>query len=537
MNKTLTKIILAVVIFCVSAGAYYYPTHKKGYPLGADYLNLIEARNFAASGTYMSQDKIGTYLSSANAKNGDVTGIPNPLTPIIYGYIFKYFGFHLNLPFYLAIVLFSVFNLIVFLLLSRLFSVGVGFIGGILGAFIPTVAVGASIGGFYEWAMLFFAVALWFYLGSKNGPLKAGLVRVLLASVFFAMAALARNAFAASFIPFFFYDLYIHRSVKRSLIFILPFLVIFGLTLTPYSWLGVPNGYLSSTQQPFSEMVHLFDDPYAYFFNRDQYIAQYFGGKTINRVTIGFLEHYGYSVSIKNIIKAYYQASVFYVNQFFNIINFGGPAIIFLMILGIWQFYKRNTQLFHLFILWLFLWLSYLVYAKSGNWDHYLEIIFVIITLSSLGVYCLYNWARSNLPGFKYYVAAIFITGLLLIQLSQSAKWRFHDDYRSSTIGIARALAAQVNKNLDGSYAVDIHPNVPYALNYFTDHNVIFFNADTVRELLASKKLKSIFGIYDVKGALGYPPDLSAEIAKTLKIQVIPCVKNDGWSIEQTIRE
>lgn len=137
MNKTLLKIILAIVVFCVSAGAYYYPVYKKGYPVGGDYLNLVEARNYASSGTHMTEDANGAYLSSQNAKlRGVITGIPNPLTPIIYGQIFKYFGFNINLPVYVLIVLFSIFNVLLFLLISRLFSVKVGFIAGISSALI-----------------------------------------------------------------------------------------------------------------------------------------------------------------------------------------------------------------------------------------------------------------------------------------------------------------------------------------------------------------------------------------------------------------
>src|SRR3989344_5397771 len=114
-NKPYIKTLLALAIFFVSIAAYYYPVYQKGYPPGADHQNLMEARNFAASGTYKIEDTKGVLLSSKNAAQyGKETGIFNPLTPIIYGQIFKYFGFNPELPFYISIILFGLFNVIIF---------------------------------------------------------------------------------------------------------------------------------------------------------------------------------------------------------------------------------------------------------------------------------------------------------------------------------------------------------------------------------------------------------------------------------------
>src|SRR3989338_7418737 len=111
MSEPYKKIILSLLIFVFSIVAYYYPVYKKGYPPGADHQNLIEARNFALAGTYNLESSNGILLSSKNVSQlGSEKGIFNPLTPIIYGHIFKYFGFKPNLPLYVSIVLFSLFN-------------------------------------------------------------------------------------------------------------------------------------------------------------------------------------------------------------------------------------------------------------------------------------------------------------------------------------------------------------------------------------------------------------------------------------------
>jgi hypothetical protein len=522
MNKNLLKIILAIVVFCVSVGAYYYPVHKKSYPAGADYLNLIEARNYASSGTYMAEDANGAILSSQNASlRGVVTGVPNPLTPIIYGRIFKYFGFDINLPFYVSVILFSAFNVLLFLLVSRLFSVKVGFIAGISSAFIPVMVVGAAAAGFYEWAVLFFIAALWLFLGSKNGPFKAGSVRILFASVFFALSALARNAFAISFVPLFLYDFYLFRSVKRSLLFFLPFLVIFGSTLTSYSWLGVPNGY-GSANPPFSEVGHLFPDSYTYHFQKDVFIASNFPqGKFLNRYENQFLTRYGYSTNFKSKIGAYLGSAKFYAASFFPLISLGGPLMLALIFYGAWLLRRKNSQLLTLFCFWFVFWFLYLVYRQSGNWDHYIELVFPIVVLSSLGLFELMKVAKGTV-GSK--AGSLFAAGLFLLfilHLGQSDKWRLFDDYRSSRVApVIDLINSPDFKNTQGPIAVGIHPGAVFSLNYYADRDAVYFDGRTVESGLKEGKLKNIFSIYGIKTVFGYSPELSSQIKSVLKIPV-----------------
>lgn len=523
IKKLYVKIILSIVIFSISALAYYYPIYKKGYPSGADYLNLIEARNFALSGTLNSESSIGMFLSSHNAGQGVITGVPNPLTPIIYGYIFKYLGFNTNLPLYTSILLLSIFNVLLFLIVEKLFSIGTGLVAGLSSAFMPIMNIAATNAGFYEWGMLFFAIAVWLFLCSKEGPLKSSLIRTVLASVFFALAALARNAFAISFIPFLLMDFFINKSFKRSLIFFLPFLIIFGSTLTPYSWLPAPNGYTKAVGQSFSQIGHVFDDPYSYYFNKENFLAEHFpAGKSLNRVSVYYFKLYGYSVDLKSSFLAYIDALKFYIGQFFQIINIGGPAILLLIILGGWYLRKKNPLLLKFFSLWFIVWLICLVLDKTGNWDHYLEIIIPIITLCAYGFWNIADLIKNYLGRNKSYIAILGLLFLLIVQLSQSTKWRLHDDYRSSNIEPVLQFANALKQNgFNAPYAMDIHPDAAYALNYYTDKDVIYFNADTVKELLGSKKLHDAFTAYNVKAVLGYPSDVSSLISNTMQIPVL----------------
>lgn len=522
-HKLHTKILLALIIFSVSVAIYYYPVHKKSFPPGADHQNLMEARNFALVGTYKVENSTGVLLSSKNVSQfGAEKGIFNPLTPMIYGQIFKFFGFKPDLPLYLSMILFAFFNVLIFLLSVRLFGIIVGFMSGIANAFIPVMAVGAVHGGFYEWGILFFGFALWFYLGAKNGPFHAGKTRILTAGIFFALAALARNAFAISFAPFFLYDFFIHKSYKRSLIFLIPFIVLFGSTLTPYSWLGLPNGYVADMdQQTFGLIGHFFADPYSFYYDRENFIKNMYE-RGLGRSAVLFATQWGYEVSFADKLNAYFDSFKFYIKEIINLTSTGGPAILGLVLLGLVRLYNFNKKILGLFGSWLFLWIGYLVYDKTGNWDHLMEIVFVFSTLIGLGLVRLIEIMSSETLKKTTVGFVIFI--LFAGHLTYANKWKFHDIYRSSKEEIVLDIKSKIinQEDLGGVYAIGVHPSSVYSLNYQIDHDVVYFDPDTIENLILSQKLKESFDIYNISAVLGYSEDLTEKIKSQVSVYAVP---------------
>jgi len=518
---------LAIVIFVVSLVTSYYPIYKKGYGLGGDYLNLSEARNYVISGTYKYESPNGVFLSADKAANdGKELGISNPLTPIIYGQIFKYFGFNSPLmPMYLSLVLAALFNSIIFLLITRLFNTTVGLFSAMIMTLMPVRIIGALFFGSYEFAMIFFVIALWLFFDSKNN-FQASLQRITFASIFFALAALARNAFLISFIPFVLFDLYKNRSWKRCLVFIIPFLIIFGSTLTKYSWLDVPNGYISNiNNQSFSLTGHVYDDPYSLYYSDDDFIKNLRAQGEISRVNFHYFSQWGYDVSFSEQLNAYKDSIRYYLTQMPNLTNFGGPLIILIMLLGCFWLYKNNKDMLWLFGLWLIVWLGGLVYFITGNWDHFLEIIFMASVLIGLGLYQVLEMLKV-LP-----IRQSVICGVLLIfvagHMIYADKWKLYDAYRSSCFGAVLDMAEK-EKDVQntGVIAFGIHLTCAYNFYYLTDHDVIYFSQETVAELIKDEKLKQAFDIYKVKSAFGYSTDLSNQIKSALKIPVFPYDKN-----------
>lgn len=527
MNRTRIKILLILVIFTVSITTYYYPVFKKGFAPGAGYSNLTQARNFALSGTYFNESADGVYLSSESApETGAPKGVSNPLNSIIYGHIFKYFGFDSELPLYISIILFSLFNVLVFLLSARLFGTAIGFVSGMASAFIPVMTIGAIHGAFYEWGLIFFGLALWFYLGAKAGPFKSGLARTLLASVFFALAALSRNAFAISFVPFFLYDFFIHRSYRRSLVFLLPFVILFGSTLSSYSWLGVPNGYTAGIeQQPFSQVGHFFHDPYTFYYDRDNFIEEMTNNK-LARVAVSFATNWGYDVSLTERLSAYFESFTFYVKELISLTSTGGPFIWGLIILGISQLYYVNKKLLGLFIAWGFFWLGYLVYAQTGNWDHIIEIVFILAVTIGLGIFRLVNIISKN--RFKKIFSGLLIFVIFIGHLAYANFWKLHDFYRSSKEEIVLDIKNKIDDqdNVGGVYAVGIHPSSVNSLNYRINHDVVYFAPETIEKLIRSGRLQDAFDKYNISMIIGYSSEISSKIEKELNIPAISGATN-----------
>lgn len=524
------KLWLSIFIFLISLAAYYYPIHQKGYATGGDYLNLAEARNYAVAGTYRIESHNGVFLSADQAaSSGKDAGIPNPLTSIIYGQILKHLGSEpadLLKVQLIAIILAALANVILFLTLAQLFGVGTGFVAAILMALLPSRLISADYFGSYEFAMLFFVLAVWFYLGAKNGPFRAGLFRILLASIFFALAALARNAFLISFAPFALFDFYKNRSFKRLAILVIPFALLFGSTLTSHSWLGVPNGYTADiNNQPFSQLGEVFPDPYTVYYNRDTYIAG-LQAQGLDRTTSHFLKQWGFQVTLGEQLKAYKESLKFYLTYAPDLINYGGPLIILLMALGAWWLYRHKKDLFWFFGLWLLIWLGGLTLFETANWDHFMEIILIAAALAGLGFYQLWRWLNHALDLTKrrqQLALGGLILLMLLAHLVYADRWRLYDTYRSSYIGTILQFSDTLKTVTDpGVIAVGVHPSFAYGLYYFNNRDMVFFNPATVEELIKNGQLKTALDRYHVKTAVGFSTAASADIKRLTGLATIP---------------
>ena len=193
-----------------------------------------------------------------------------------------------------------------------------------------------------------------------------------------------------------------------------------------------------------------------------------------------------------------------------------------LMLLGLASLYRFNKKILGLFILWLGLWFGYLVYGKTGNWDHLMEVVFIFSVLTGLGLYRLIEIMSAGAPKKAIVGSVVFI--LFTGHLVYANFWKLHDIYRSSRENVVLDMAKKISdqKDVGGVYAVGIHPSSVYSLNYHINHDMVYFSPKTLEELISDKKLKEAFEAYNISAVLGYDKNLAEKIKSQVPLLSIP---------------
>ena len=363
----------------------------------------------------------------------------------------------------------------------------------------------------YEFALLFFSVALLFYFWNFNKKEKnKDLLLLVLSGVFFALAFLARNAFAVSFIPFLAYDLWRNRSWKRFLFLILPFIIIVSGVLISDLYKGYPNGYLGRYLGQEREAIgwdgHCFPDPYTYYFEREEYVGSVKGLAQTDEAN--HLRKYGYNVSLKNTAWIYLNSVLYYFKNLLRLITFGGPIIITLMIIGLGYLSKKNREMFILFIFWIVFWWLILVIRGSSNFNHFLEIILPLTLLGGLGVVWLANIFSNyfSLNKFRRKILLVFLIFLVFMHLAVANKWAFHEKYNIANQNLFEFVDEIKNEDIKEKEVIasDMQHNHILILNYLANKNFVVFRSETINKLAEENKLQEAFDKFNIKYILGY---------------------------------
>lgn len=515
--KKLTIIYIIIIIFIASFFVRYFPVWLKGFPAQMAGENLVLARNLTVTGEYKIEDEKGVTLSSSLIKEkGIKSNLGNSLTPIIYGKIFSKFGHNLDVAAYASLLAYALTNILLFLIVLRLFNLKIALIFSAVDIFSPFVTRGALWPGFYEWAALFFTAGLMVYLWPVKKR-KFEYLNLILASVFWGLAILARNAFFISFIPFLIYDFYKTKSFKRAMALIIPLIIIVGIFIAPGYIKNNKNAYLSSSESGYS--LHLFPDYYTQHFEKEKYLESVKG--TNNPDLNEYLIQYGYPVSLKNKLLMYFHSIKFYPIYLFKTETLGGPFIVLFIIAGIAYLIKNKDDLTKLLLGWMIVWYLSLIVLKTNAWQHFLEIRFPLILFETLGIYwlCKFIWGISAKNKIKYIMISIFFLSLI-IHLSQANGWLLHEIYKNSDMAETMDLVPKI-KNADlkinDVVAVGRQNDLALKLNYLTDFNYIYFDSNTIENLIKENKLNQAFDKFGVTKIAGFPQELTKEIIKNSK--------------------
>ncbi len=475
-NKSLLLIILCFLIFIFSFFVHWYPIHKKGYPPSISAEIMVLARNLALTGEYKSQDKIGTVLTSDLIKEkGDYSVEGNKLTPILYGYLFKLFGFNQQLPLYISLILFSLTSIILFLLTYKLFNLTIALIQTLIFNLLPFISYASVYYGAYEWAIFFFSLGLFFYL-IQIFYKKDNYFLLFVVGIFFTLAFTARNAYLLTIIAFLFYELIKFRNLKRLIILLVPLIFGWALYTLPDYFNGIVNLFLTPSPKFLGQFGHLFPDAYTFYFEKTNFLKNLIPSGPND---LSFLMSQNQPLGFLNIFLMYFSSFIFYPTELLKMVISGGPLIIFLLIYGIKELIFKKRELANFFLYWFIILYILNIYFRTNNWDHFLEIVFPISLLIALGGYKIIEIISNNKKIWK-----ILLYLSLIGHMFYANWWMFHEEYDTSNMVIIKKMATCINnQSIEGQevIAVDLHPEFPDYLNYFTDKSYIRSNPRPLR--------------------------------------------------------
>lgn len=522
-SNKLGLIAFSALVFLLSLAANYFPLFYRGYSYSFEVDNLILARNLSLAEKYSLDDNKNVILNSSRiAVEGIESKFGNKLTPVFYGYLFKFFGFHNSLPVWASLILFSLVNVILFLIVVFLFNLKAGLIFAFLEIVSPLVLQNSIRFGTYEWAAFFLAFATLFYLIRK----KANWPILLVVGALCALASLARNSFVISLVPFVIFDGWTYRSWKRLAFLLIPFILVWGLYLGG-GWLRsgeLKNSYLSSNETT-SAYMHIFPDSYTWNYERDEFVAKNFSQGAINYDVSEFLLLYGYDVSLRNQVKMYLSSAISYPRGLLAQITLGGALMIFFMGLGSAELFRRNIDLFRFVFLWTGSWYLFLIIMKSNHWGHFIMLEFPLFLLATLGIYRTIEFIQEQ--KFSQWAKYALTGGILLtigLQLIESDKFMFHEKYlyarQEEPLKLVSKIASDaglLDKTRD-VVALGLSNPACSLVNYYNDVNCIYFAPATIKKLAQQNKLQWAFDQYGVTKVYGYETNLIREILAKAKV-------------------
>ena len=149
-HKSTRIVSLVALAICLLSLLRIAPYFYKGQSPWLGYRNLNLARNMALSGKFSVESQQNIFLSSKEiSSQGQIANTGNSLTPVIYSWIFKAFGFNYNLPVFVSVILSALTSVLIFLLIFRLLGLWPALLAASLDLFLPVNWLGALAAGFF----------------------------------------------------------------------------------------------------------------------------------------------------------------------------------------------------------------------------------------------------------------------------------------------------------------------------------------------------------------------------------------------------
>ena len=527
------KILFLVIVFFLAVGVWYSPIVFKGYSTQPVSEDILLARNYHQTGVLAIQNDQNVTISSNLIKTEGHSLVKSQyLRSFFYAKIFDIFG----VPTYNNLILISIilyaFVLVIFtILILYLFNFKTAVVFSLIYILIPFNWAGNQYLGAYEFCLLFLALFFVFYFVAVKmgyqGERKYEIPLYAISGVFLALSGLSKEAtfvFALALFVFL-----IIKKLKKQFIYIFaPFFVLLLIFWMPSIFNG-QNRYLpllgaTTEESIFSHYLHLFPDPYTYYFGKDDFLDMFRNqdiGLTENIETSRMLKHYGLGkvTMIGRLNMGTYLLSQ-HLFRFFSLEEFGGPFVTLLLILGFVYLRKKFKYIYELSKYWLAISFVVFSYILLVSRSHLIDFIWILVLAISFGIIYLIEIVENyfKLRGKKlifFEVAVICLALYHLVLVNHVALGKQYDkDFVPRSIAYSQEINKFDIKDEEVIAVPGTFPGQEATLNYLTNKSFVIFRDSTLEKLLDDGEIKQAFEAFGVKYILGYSDELSARIVE-----------------------
>lgn len=529
------KYLFFLILPFIATAVWYSPVLFKGYPISPIHEQIVLGKNIAKTGMYALESDLNILLSSDLLKEkAHLSSIGNKLTGYFYAFIFRNFGFLSWRQLVLfSIILNAVVLLIFAFLVFYLFDFRTSVVFSLIYIFLPFVWMSAQDVGTYEIALFF--IALFFLLYFLGQRFKCGFILLIFSGFFLVLSAMAREAFLL-FIPIIFIYLLLKKEKAAIFLIFIPVFLVLSIFYLP-DFLNNRNSYLQffpvtkvSEKLRASDFIFVYGefypDPYTYHFDKDSFLKGYADRRDSQGLILStYLQKGAVNAGADHItfgrrVLLNFLLLFGHVSGLISLEIIGGPFIFFLILLGLYYLKKEQTSLFWLFIyliLGVFFLISFVLLLAR---NHFLDFGWILALLAALGLLSLVSMMETHfkLDKKKAFLVFIFVLAAVLYNFLLTSHTYWGRVYDNKENLLMLDYASKIEKlNISGKEVIALGIGGAagsVTLNYLEDKSIIVFQSRTIKKLLESGKISSVFKDFGVKYIVGYPKNLSQKILR-----------------------
>ncbi|MDO8648437.1 MAG: hypothetical protein Q7R81_01510 [Candidatus Peregrinibacteria bacterium] len=532
-------IVLLLAFVAAMVGVWLLPVLLAGAPY--DIPPLLAVRNYVATGLFTITDALGRFLAPPAI---GTLGVPVAMGNRLSVFLFSVLGS--GLPFTdlvgwtaLTAVVMAAALIPWWFAVYRLFGTRVAWVATVLLALMPIYWREALWLNHYQFAFLFLFASFAAFVWLRE---RHHLLALAVAGALFGLAAGAKDAFLVFTLWFVLeYVWLFRRNLTKAARGILVFGVCAGfLYLLPYigdiQRYGYPVNQNLAILWPGAKEVqedfylHLYPDPYTYFFDRDRFDAELLARvptmSTLERlqmqkILINFdVGAPGFFTQIGNGFWLFLGS----LSSYFLQDTLGGIVLWLFILAGIVVLRRRNAFLAGALVGLLLVSEFIIRFVLHFSREHFMDVGWVLALLAAIGIVDIADTLAPALKRLSGTALTVLITVVLALQLLQANRVKLAREYSRTIVADTVAAAEEIAKVIpEAIVAMPLPPMRLEQIGQMSGRSVVLFDPTTIERLLQEKKLPEAFEKYGVTHIARFESDLSTQMKRAVpSLTVIP---------------